>query len=141
MILGPDEPITTETLERHLAREWCPACKQPILELKLYSVPTRIGDRGPCSHPGCMAHVTHPCEGCGRQWGLPAPADRPLAGEYVLVIVCQGCGLDGLVDLSFPPMGTGVGVEMAIRWRSVTGVCDGCEEVCEGCEHDGGSDD
>lgn len=22
----------------------------------------------PCLHPGCMSHVTHPCEGCGRQW-------------------------------------------------------------------------
>ena len=23
----------------------------------------------PCNHPGCMHHVTHPCEGCGRIWG------------------------------------------------------------------------
>jgi type II secretory pathway pseudopilin PulG len=21
-----------------------------------------------CSHPGCQNHVTHPCEGCGKQW-------------------------------------------------------------------------
>lgn len=20
----------------------------------------------PCNHPGCVAHVSHPCEGCGR---------------------------------------------------------------------------
>lgn len=20
----------------------------------------------PCSHPGCLSHVSHPCEGCGR---------------------------------------------------------------------------
>jgi hypothetical protein len=20
----------------------------------------------PCGHPGCLSHVTHPCEGCGR---------------------------------------------------------------------------
>lgn len=20
----------------------------------------------PCLHPGCLSHVTHPCEGCGR---------------------------------------------------------------------------
>jgi hypothetical protein len=20
----------------------------------------------PCRHPGCLSHVTHPCEGCGR---------------------------------------------------------------------------
>ncbi len=23
-------------------------------------------DGEPCSHPGCLHHVTHPCEGCGR---------------------------------------------------------------------------
>ena len=23
----------------------------------------------PCKHPGCKSHVSHPCEGCGRQWG------------------------------------------------------------------------
>ena len=23
----------------------------------------------PCDHPGCENHVSHPCEGCGRQWG------------------------------------------------------------------------
>lgn len=23
----------------------------------------------PCDHPGCKSHVSHPCEGCGRQWG------------------------------------------------------------------------
>jgi hypothetical protein len=22
----------------------------------------------PCTHKGCKSHVTHPCEGCGRQW-------------------------------------------------------------------------
>ena len=23
----------------------------------------------PCRHPGCLSHVSHPCEGCGRVWG------------------------------------------------------------------------
>ena len=23
----------------------------------------------PCEHPGCLRHVTHPCEGCGRIMG------------------------------------------------------------------------
>ena len=23
-------------------------------------------DGEPCKHPGCLQHVTHPCEGCGR---------------------------------------------------------------------------
>jgi hypothetical protein len=25
----------------------------------------------PCDHPGCKSHVSHPCEGCGRRWGVP----------------------------------------------------------------------
>lgn len=29
----------------------------------------RIRQGEPCSHPGCMSHKSHPCEGCGRQWG------------------------------------------------------------------------
>jgi len=24
----------------------------------------------PCAHPGCIAHLSHPCEGCGRIGGL-----------------------------------------------------------------------
>lgn len=27
-------------------------------------------DGKPCSHPGCLNHVTHPCEGCGRIGGM-----------------------------------------------------------------------
>lgn len=23
----------------------------------------------PCDHPGCLSHITHPCEGCGRTAG------------------------------------------------------------------------
>ena len=29
--------------------------------------PWRDGE--PCSHPGCLSHVSHPCEGCGRVGG------------------------------------------------------------------------
>lgn len=25
-----------------------------------------LKDGEPCDHPGCLNHVTHPCEGCGR---------------------------------------------------------------------------
>ena len=38
-------------------------------------------EEGPCSHPGCQHHVTHPCECCGRQWGqsaLTTPEKSPL---------------------------------------------------------------
>lgn len=26
-------------------------------------------DGEPCSHPGCLSHISHPCEGCGRIGG------------------------------------------------------------------------
>ncbi len=29
---------------------------------------TKLSD--PCKHPGCHNHLTHPCEGCGRQGGF-----------------------------------------------------------------------
>ena len=28
------------------------------------------GIEGPCSHPDCTRNLTHPCENCGRTWGL-----------------------------------------------------------------------
>ena len=28
-----------------------------------------IPDGSPCSHPGCLSHISHPCEGCGRVGG------------------------------------------------------------------------
>jgi hypothetical protein len=31
--------------------------------------PRPLRDGEPCGHPGCLSHVSHPCEGCGRVWG------------------------------------------------------------------------
>lgn len=28
-----------------------------------------IKDGEPCSHPGCLHHIKHPCDGCGRIGG------------------------------------------------------------------------
>jgi hypothetical protein len=39
-----------------------PDCKLGIALSRIAS----IKDGEPCSHPGCLAHITHPCEGCGR---------------------------------------------------------------------------
>lgn len=33
-----------------------------------------LKDGEPCGHPGCLRHVTHPCEGCGRIAGRAAKA-------------------------------------------------------------------
>ena len=39
--------------------------------------PARLEDDEPCGHPGCLHHVSHPCEGCGRIAGrAPAPASE-----------------------------------------------------------------
>ena len=27
-------------------------------------------DGEPCSHKGCLNHISHPCEGCGRVGGI-----------------------------------------------------------------------
>lgn len=29
-----------------------------------------LRDGEPCNHPGCLAHISHPCEGCGRVCGI-----------------------------------------------------------------------
>lgn len=41
-------------------------------------------DGEPCDHPGCLSHVTHPCEGCGRTAGRGRPwnEERRWAQEY-----------------------------------------------------------
>jgi len=30
----------------------------------------KLKDGVPCGHIGCLNHVTHPCEGCGRTGGI-----------------------------------------------------------------------
>ena len=40
----------------------------------------RKGYIGPCDHPGCASHVSHPCEKCGRQWGPREEAPEPTIG-------------------------------------------------------------
>lgn len=34
-------------------------------------------DGRPCSHSGCLHHISHPCEGCGRVGGV-FPKDLPV---------------------------------------------------------------
>ena len=31
----------------------------------------------PCKHRGCLNHITHPCEGCGRVGGITPPKSVP----------------------------------------------------------------
>lgn len=41
------------------------AIKSPEYPWELY-MRVKYKDGQPCSHRGCMAHISHPCEGCGR---------------------------------------------------------------------------
>ena len=36
----------------------------------------------PCEHPGCLRHVTHPCEGCGRIAGYTLPELPEMWRQY-----------------------------------------------------------
>ena len=50
-----------------------------------------LKDGVPCRHPGCLNHVSHPCEGCGRIAGKsPAKNTRatdPLLEKMAAIIV------------------------------------------------------
>jgi len=41
----------------------------PELKMKIAGRPS-LRDGEPCTHPGCLSHLTHPCEGCGRVGGV-----------------------------------------------------------------------
>ena len=36
------------------------------LVLSLKSLESELKDGEPCEHRGCLNHISHPCEGCGR---------------------------------------------------------------------------
>lgn len=54
-----------------------PAEAQSFLTDELAAKP--LPDGVPCAHRGCLHHVTHPCEGCGRiaGAGVVALEDTP----------------------------------------------------------------
>lgn len=45
-------------------RKECDLREDELIVEKLADV---YRDSLPCPHPGCKSHITHPCEGCGRQ--------------------------------------------------------------------------
>jgi len=47
----------------------------------------KLPDGVPCKHPGCLRHITHPCEGCGRVAGrsyvaVPVAAAAEIAERF-----------------------------------------------------------
>ena len=56
-------------------------CDYKRLALK-WPKPPRSGyqplkDGEPCTHPGCLSHDSHPCEGCGRIAGMSGLGEPP----------------------------------------------------------------
>lgn len=59
----------------------------------------KLIDGEPCDHRGCLNHVTHPCEGCGRIVGHALSDDTKsgLAGEcYEACLNYQDKDLEGM---------------------------------------------
>jgi hypothetical protein len=45
--------------------------------MKKEEQPMGYEDGKPCGHTGCLQHVTHPCENCGRIAGHEVPEHHP----------------------------------------------------------------
>jgi hypothetical protein len=43
-----------------------------------------LRDGEPCNHPGCLSHISHPCEGCGRTAGVGVYEPRTDSSESSL---------------------------------------------------------
>jgi len=54
-----------------------------------------LKDGEPCGHPGCLHHMTHPCEGCGRVGGRYAGEIRE---EFIDVLEHRS---DGVKNVNF----------------------------------------
>lgn len=63
MELGWERTVAEEAQERY----------RPFKQVTSENMEIRVGDA--CEHPGCRSHVTHPCEGCGRQWGVESDGE------------------------------------------------------------------
>jgi len=60
-----------------------------------------LRDGEPCGHKGCLSHVTHPCEGCGRIGGRKHPMSdlRERAREWVNAVWCGPTASKLITDL------------------------------------------
>jgi hypothetical protein len=89
---------------KHLKREGTlpklTAEQMTRIDSLLSAPPPPPPDGVPCSHPGCLSHVTRPCQGCGRIGGISAQT-RARASHFRLwcqlgfgyvEIICDHCG-------------------------------------------------
>jgi len=69
--------------------------QKPGLSGSIISLPPKmelsaLRDGEPCTHPGCLRHLTHPCEGCGRVGGRSRCEHDRLNEDGI----CRACGED-----------------------------------------------
>ena len=85
----------------------------------------------PCSHPGCLSHLSHPCEGCGRLGGhiIPKVGQRykhKKGGIYVVVALAQHTETNEKLVIYTPVAAGKIDVETIAVWARPYGMfCDG----------------
>lgn len=114
------------------------------------SVLDNLPDGVPCSHSGCLSHLSHPCEGCGRIGGRKKTSvlDRIRSGDLQLCEDMAGFGEELWCQreeetaelLHLASIGTKLEkmFEHGCPWERVTGdpadqnICDTCVflEIC-----------
>ena len=60
----------------------------------------QLRDGEPCGHPGCLAHISHPCEVCGRIGGRMDEIDKKIE-EYCQIIEKKAVTIYGEDDDPF----------------------------------------
>jgi hypothetical protein len=70
--------------------------KSPPMTEDDYTMTVLFADGEPCDHPGCLCHVSHPCEGCGRLGGagdvVTTTRNFKARGTVMIELKCRGCG-------------------------------------------------
>ena len=60
-----------------------------------------LKDGEACDHPGCLSHVSHPCEGCGRRSGKDPVSLDSLHGRGIYFDMWGDCvKVDGELTLA-----------------------------------------
>ena len=54
-------------------------------------------NKQPCKHLGCFSHVSHPCEGCGRFWGVIPIEITDIRVERLQEISIIDCVKEGFI--------------------------------------------
>jgi hypothetical protein len=65
-----------------------PPAAQQELVAAILSQRQKLPDGVACAHPGCLSHVSHPCEGCGRIAGHSL-GDQPWPLRDVVQKLCE----------------------------------------------------